>query len=109
MPHLIARLGPNAYVEWSTVVDAPITEVMTEAEIKQYIRDGEAVNVGETDELATRLIEQRATARWARVQRFGTSMQEYSVADLIRSNRAGPQETCLCSRKAIIERYSNRR
>jgi hypothetical protein len=98
MPRYIVKLTHGAqdyYLEWSTVVDAPVTYGMPLEEFREYYRD-EYGRVGEED-LAQRL---------ARVEATGTSCRyPDSTADsVVEGNRAGPGETCL-SKQEIIRRY----
>lgn len=81
MGRYIVRLG-EYYLEWSTVVDAPITFGMKIDEFKKYYL-AEYGHSGMT-ELPQRL--KRADA-------YGTSSHErVTAASLIEINRAGPDE-----------------
>ena len=97
MPSYIVRLddGPVAYyLEWSTIVDAPITYGTNREEFeREYCkRHGADGASGLPD-------------RMARVDAKGTSSRIHDNADdVIGFNRAGANETCL-SRDQIIEFY----
>ncbi len=97
MGHSIIKLNDGTrdyYLEYSGVVDAPITNGMTLDEFKEYYRD-EYGRDG-FDRLAQRL---------ERVEARGTS--EYnaeSVDDTLVCNRAGKNETRL-TKAQIIEMY----
>ena len=74
------------YLEWSSVVDAPVTYGMTLDELKAHTK--EQYGQQGLDVLPERL---------ARVEATGTSsmMGDRSVEEFIRGNRAGKGETCL--------------
>lgn len=97
MPRYIIKLtrGNEArYLEWSTVVDAPVTYGMTLDDFKNYYlkRYGE--------EQAERLDE-----RLKRVEATGTSSIGYrDLAELLSGNRAGPNEKHL-SQEALWDQY----
>jgi hypothetical protein len=98
MPRYIVRLddaGIAYYLEWSTIVDAPVTSGGTLEEFQQYYRD--QYGASGRRELPERL---------ERVNRMGVSWawREGTVDDLIRCNRAGAGETCL-TREQIIDHY----
>jgi hypothetical protein len=70
-------------VEWSTVVDAPVTYGMAEPEFMEYYRTeyGDSGMCG-------------LDARMSRVRKTGTSSYgDRSWTDTIAANRAGPNET----------------
>lgn len=83
------------FIEWSTVVDAPVTFGMTEAELRDHIgrRYGE-----EGLEVAD--------ARIERAKRLGTSWigRDENFDELVSYNRAGPNETCL-SKDQLVRIY----
>ena len=85
MPRYIVKLE-GRYFEWSTVVDAPVTEPMTPEEFRDYWRD----EYGRTGML-------RLPEHMARVEEWGTSCGglALSAEECLRFNRAGPNETCL--------------
>ncbi len=84
MARIIVKLEKR-YFEWSTVVDAPVTEPMTRWEFLAYYRD-----------MYGRAAQKELPDRMKRVQQKGTSaLSNTSVLDLISFNRAGPGETCL--------------
>lgn len=73
------------FFEWSTVVDAPVTQAMTEAEFRSYFLRLHG------DHLESDLEE-----RLARAKATGCSAAEgFSLADIVSQNRAGPNEACL--------------
>ena len=90
MPRYIAKLGDDQYVDWSEIVDAPVSRVMSREEaVTEYGED-----------------------RVARADRTGTSiidpdslMDGITPEEIIVGNRAGPNETELTLEK-ILERYS---
>jgi len=82
------------YLEWSTVVDAPVTNGMSKKEFEQYYQEeyGNS-SIGELHE------------RMKRVEEKGTSSQVYkSVESLILCNRAGYDETELTCEQ-LVEKY----
>lgn len=88
MGRCIVKLADNEYVEWSTVVDAPVSYVLTRDEIKRA--------VGGPD------IEERLN----RADERGTSMLAPAITleSLAVCNRAGPKESCL-SLEEIRKQY----
>jgi hypothetical protein len=85
------------YLEWSTVVDAPVTYGMSLDEFKEYYKN-EYGRQG-LGELETRL---------ERVEVKGTSSLMYdSLDDLISYNKAGQKGTSL-SKQQIIDVYCTR-
>lgn len=84
MGRFIVKLREH-YLEWSTIVDAPITYGMTLDELKEYIRD-EYGNEGM----------EQLPARLERLEAKGTSaLHEQSAESAIWLNRAGPDESTL--------------
>ena len=78
MPRYIVKLTTPAgdrYLEWSTVVDAPVTA---------YYRD----RYGSDSDDAF-------AARMARVEATGVSARDCTVRDVVDYNRAGPNESTL--------------
>ena len=89
----IIKLG-EFYLEWSTVVDAPVTFGMTLPEFKEYYRQ-EYGRDGMKD-LPDRL---------GRVSIKGTSFyDDIDLTDTVEFNRAGPGETHL-SREELHRAY----
>ena len=85
MGRFVVKLGPNQYVEWSSVVDAPVTNIMARHEMIQYLdhQDG-----------ARAFHENRE--RMKRADEHGTScMAPTSRDDIIQFNRAGENEKCI--------------
>lgn len=74
--------GPR-YLEWSSVVDAPITVGMSLEDFTEFMR----VEHGE------RYMRLEHDRRMERVERVGTSCMTTNVDGLIESNRAGPEES----------------
>lgn len=100
MPRYIMKLkddksGNDYYLEWSTVVDAPVTPGMLLEEFKEYYKEEYGNNGMEI-----------LKARLERVEEKGISahppfdvLEEY-----FESNRAGEKESTL-NKKQIIEKY----
>jgi hypothetical protein len=98
MPRYIVRLddgGTAYYLEWSTIVDAPVTSGMTLDQFTTWY--GEEYGRAGLEELPPRL---------ERVNQTGVSRawRGSTVDNLIRCNRAGKDETCL-TREQIIDHY----
>ena len=95
MPKYIIKLA-GKYMEWSTVVDAPITYGMTLKEFRRYYQQEYGrVSMHDLD------------LRMERVERKGTSSHLHSsVDDLIECNRAGVNETNI-SKDEIIRLFAN--
>ncbi len=82
------------FLEWSTIVDAPVTGAMTESDLREYIRLWQGLD-------GLRDLDQRLK----RCREKGTSALDGStLAGVIACNRAGPNETNL-TLEEIIERY----
>ena len=104
MPRYIIRLhddqdGQDYLLEWSTIVDAPITYGLSWEEFQEHYRE----------EYGRRSFEMELPERMARVDATGTSSRLHDSVDAVISfNHAGPNETCL-SKEQIIERYCRNR
>jgi hypothetical protein len=85
MPRTVVKLGEDEYLEWSSVVDAPVTAILTRAEAL-------------------------ATFPHDRVERADANGHSAMWCDpkpgteFVRYNRAGPKESCLTV-DAIRRRY----
>jgi hypothetical protein len=97
MPRYIVKLNDgnrDYYLEWSTVVDAPVTFGVSLEEFKQGYQ--EQYGTEGMRALAERLV---------RVEKKGTSdLLHGSVDELLQFNRAGKGETCL-TKEQIIDAY----
>jgi hypothetical protein len=94
----IVKLAENEYVEWSSVVDAPVSWIMTLDELKLHV-SREQGNDGLRD----------LPRRLERVEKFGTSLIDphyESAEEYVRFNRAGPNESCL-TMDELRRRYRN--
>ena len=83
----------NYFLEWSTVVDAPVSFGMSLDELKEYIK-AEYGNEGMI----------MLPERLQRIEKTGTSAIGYNVNQVIQGNRAGPKESKL-TKKEIYEAY----
>lgn len=93
MPRYIVKLTTPAgdrYLEWSTVVDAPVTYGMPLDEFTAYYRD----RYGSDSDDAF-------AARMARVEATGVSARDCTVRDVVDYNRAGPNESTLTMKQLI--------
>ncbi len=98
MPRYICKLqdGDKAYyLEWSTVVDAPVTFGMSLEEFRAYYQE----------EYGRQAMEHEFDERMERVEKTGTSCRlDESLDDTIEFNVAGKDGTCL-SKEQIIEAF----
>jgi hypothetical protein len=83
MPRLIVK-KKDYYLEWSTIVDAPVIFGRSLEDFKKYYKE-EYGNAGMLS-LPDRL---------SRVEGKEISAQGYDVNELIEFNRSGPEESCL--------------
>jgi hypothetical protein len=96
MPSYIVKLeheGTPFYLEWSTIVDAPVSCGMTLEELQEYIRNRYG------DEGLRQLPD-----RLARVEATGCSAMNDDLAGLLACNRAGDGETEL-TKDEIVQFY----
>ncbi len=107
MPRYIVKIK-EFYLEWSTVVDAPVTFGMPLNEFQSYY-------LGEYGLASISELE----ARLRRVDEKGVSAKYANLAELLSDNRAGPNETnlsvdniycifCLCLPTAINGFYHHK-
>lgn len=84
MPRYLIRLEcpEERFLEWSTIVDAPVTCGMTEGELREYIRQ-------EYGRQGLRRLDERIE----RCREKGTSAYNVDREAAIAFNRAGPDET----------------
>lgn len=88
MGRAIVRFGEDEYVEWSTVVDAPVSYVLSRSAM---LEDGVSAN------------------RLDRADLYGHSYLDLDykgIEEVISCNRAGPKECCL-TLDAIRRRFAN--
>lgn len=76
MPRTVVKLGDDEYLEWSSIVDAPVTHIMGRAEA---IREFGIERVERTDERGH-------SAMWCPPE---------PGEDFVRFNHAGPREACV--------------
>lgn len=100
MPRHIMKLhddrdNKDYYLEWSTVVDAPVTYGLSLEEFKEYYKQ-QYGNEG------MRLLEERLS----RVEEFGISALPPfdELDDYMKHNRAGEKESCI-NKEQIIDRF----
>ncbi len=94
MANYIVKLKKDKYVEWSTVVDAPITYILTREQMIAHLDEQYGVSSVTNNQL-----------RLDRADENGTSaMFNQTRGDLLSCNRAGDNEEKL-TLKAILEKY----
>lgn len=102
MPRFIIKLedqGVDYYMEWSTIVDAPVTYGMPLEEFTEYYKTYHGLRNFEFD----------FANRMKRVEEKGTSaFNDASVDDTISFNRAGEDEDTL-TKEQIIDQYIRNR
>lgn len=85
------------YLEWSSIVDAPVTYGLSLNQFREYYKD-EYGRQG-MEELPRHL---------ERVEKTGTSTRTCSLQDILDQNRAGENEKRI-TKEQIIERYCRNR
>ena len=88
--------GQPMYLNWSTIVDAPITYGMTLPELEEYVK--ERWGTEGLKELPARI------ARADSERRSSSLERGYTKESLVRNNGAGPGESCM-TEEEIIEWY----
>lgn len=89
MPRFIAKLADDEYVDWSTVVDAPVTDVLTREQMAAYmLREYGEFNAREIEPRLARTDKNGHSAMWGKAQNL-------SVEEMILPNRAGEGESSL--------------
>lgn len=97
MGRCIVKLADEKYVEWSSIVDAPVTYIFDRKGMKEWLDAQYGLSSVEENE-----------KRLARADKHGTSMlgpHYENVEQFITCNRAGENEEFL-TLKEIIERYT---
>ena len=94
MPRHVLKLPNDRYMEWSTVVDAPVTRAVPLDEFRDYYLDEYGSS---REEYLLKCL--------ARAEADGCSAEGISLATLISCNRAGPQGSEL-SLDEIMKIYS---
>jgi len=105
MPRFLLRLtdprdGSHHYCKWSTVVDAPVTLMMTREELyawcekeRQLDRAESLVAEGVWTESMAQLARRELDERFARLDATGSTSRSRSAKDALSFNRAGPDES----------------
>jgi len=89
----IVKLGKEWYVEWSTVVDAPVTFGMNRDELIEYLFEQEGNKWHDLDDpRILEIIERDVANRLERIDQKGTSFYHYRSNDFVKHNRAGKNE-----------------
>lgn len=96
MGRMIAEFG-GRYVEWSSVVDAPTTYLMTEEELKTFLLQ----EYGYKDGL------QDLNDRLERVRKTGTSSRMRETKEsLLRGNHAGEKGANIATEAEMVAKYT---
>lgn len=96
MARFIVQFG-DKFLEWSTVVDAPVSTLMTESELRKFM----VAEYGET-------ILNTFEYRMARVKEYTTSaMSGITKQDLLECNRAGRNGERVSREADMIALYKN--
>jgi hypothetical protein len=97
MPGYIAEFG-GKYCMWSTVVDAPVTSLMSEWDLFNFLRE-------QNPDTDWGLFQ----ARMARVREYGCSGGLYGFTKdvLLSFNRAGPNESHVATEAEMVTLYSH--
>lgn len=94
MSNMIAEFG-GLFCEWSTIVDAPVSYLMTEEELTEYIKE----------KYGTEGLRQ-LPERMERVKANGTSsLHGETKKDLLSCNRAGARERRVRTEKEMVKRF----
>jgi hypothetical protein len=112
VPRFIVKLAEDKFVQWSTICDAPVSSVMSEAECRAHLENEIQSSVGvhassqKLQASQRALFEEQLQERWARIEEYGTSAYDGTTAeDLVSGNRAGVREARLTTEE-IIELYT---
>ena len=93
MSRVILKLD-DSYCEWSTIVDCPVTKLLSEAAFIQHYKEEYGTN-GMTG----------LSARMTAANKTGSSSALDTKQSCIETNRAGANEQCLTEAQ-IIKAYS---
>jgi hypothetical protein len=92
MGTLIVRLGPDQYVKWSNTTDSPVSCVMDRAAVVEHLERDDHLTFSQADHLVVSADE------------TGTSDPHVTFDELLATNRAGVDESCL-SLSEILRQY----
>ncbi len=95
MGRAIIKLGEDKYIEWSSVVDAPVSYICTRAGMIDLM-NAEYGRKNETEQIMLETDEHGCSA-WKRGYK--------KLEDFIAGNRAGDKETKL-TKEEILEKYT---
>lgn len=88
MPRGIIKLDDNKFIEWSTVVDAPVSYIFDKKEAEEQVKS----------------YPQACQELFKETEMTFTSI---TVEQILNFNRAGVHKNCI-SKEQIIEDYTNR-
>lgn len=110
MPSYIYKFGPDEYVEWSTIVDAPVSTLMTREEMAEYLFR----EYGHLNPAYHEIDKQEIEKRLQRTDEWNSSAYEdmgkvQTPKDLVSINRAGPREGHLTAGQILAGLREERR
>jgi hypothetical protein len=97
MGRTIVKLADEKYVEWSSIVDAPVTYIMTREEMKTYLDEEYGRSSIANNEERLRRTDERGTSSFCRE----------TMEEVISCNRAGPHEEHI-ELEEIIKQYTDK-
>jgi hypothetical protein len=116
---MIVKLKDNAYVEWSSCTDSPVSYVMDKAEMIEFVKDQqlrqmhlrpgelEAIEDPRLRQLKQELFDREVNNRLERIEKNGTSsMIGHTLGDFLSFNRAGKGGSHVKTAEELIEIYT---
>jgi hypothetical protein len=96
MGRVILKLAEDEYVEWSSIVDAPVTYILSREKMLDHLRDEYGRHGWRENVERMKRADEKGSSAWG----------SETVAELIEFNRAGINETCL-SLEQIRRRFKD--
>lgn len=88
--HVVVKFGEDEYLFWSSVIDAPITYLMTQAEAYEYMDEATKLDWSGA---AKKFRKEMGDKRKARLEKYGTTEMGFgrpSVESAVGGNKCGP-------------------